>query len=102
MADLPRESWPSTPVSAAAAPLSQVLTCSPHERLLDVAARLDRFPDRLAMVVDGDRVTGVLTASDVAAALHRADPLDQASPSGARTGGRGPRTRSAWGPARQP
>ena len=102
MADLPRESWATTPISAAAAPRSQIVECSPQDCLADVTARLGCFPDRLAIVVDGGRVLGILTVSDVARAVSRAESLRQTVASRARTATRDPRTEPAWGSAPQP
>jgi Zn-dependent protease len=100
MAGLPRESWATTPISSAAAPRPLLVECSAWDRLADATARLDRSPDRRAVVVEGGRVIGMLTATDIARAAGRAESRGEAAAAGHATG-RGPRAGSAWGSAPQ-
>ena len=95
MAELPRHSWANTPVTAWAVTRSDFVACSPDDRLEEIARRLHSAPDRRAIVVEGGRVIGILTPSDVTRAISRTEPSDYASP--ASSGGRG----MAWGPAGQ-
>lgn len=99
MTQFPRASWATTPIGRAVAPWSVLVECSAQDRLADVAVRLDRSPDRRAVVVEGGRVIGILTASDIARATGRAQSHGQAG--GSRAAGRGPRAGSAWGSAPQ-
>jgi Zn-dependent protease/CBS domain-containing protein len=101
IAALPRESWATTPISSAAAPRSVVVECSAQDRLADVAARLERSPDRRAVVIEGARVIGILTPADIARATGRVGPRDQAAAAAGHVPGRGPRARSLWGSAPQ-
>jgi len=90
MAELPRESWSATPVVAAAATPAEIVECAPQDRLHDVAARLQSSPDRRALVVERGRLVGILTPSDVARAIGRAELLGQASGAGEPGRGRAP------------
>jgi CBS domain-containing protein len=98
MAELPRVSWPSLPVMAAAVAPSDIVECRAQDRLADVGAHLQGAPERRAIALEGGRVVGILTASDVARAIARAD---QASAADSASQGRGVHG-VAWGRARQP
>jgi Zn-dependent protease/CBS domain-containing protein len=102
MAERARGSWAMTSISAVAAPRSEIVECGPEDRLAEVAARLESSPDRPAIVLDGERVVGILTPSDVARAITRTDLLGQPSAARARATGRDARARAAWGSTRQP
>ena len=102
IAELGRERWATTPIMAAAAPRPQIVECSPQDRLTDVAARLESSPDRRAIVLDGARVVGILTPSDLARAVTRGEPLGQSSAAWARATGRHARARAAWGSTPRP
>jgi CBS domain-containing protein len=97
MAELARESWATTSIVAATAPRSEIVECSPQDRLAVLAPRLERSPDRRAIVLDGTRVVGILTPSDVARAVSRAELLGQPSAAWPRAGGRDARAGAAWG-----
>jgi Zn-dependent protease/CBS domain-containing protein len=101
IAALPRESWATTLISTAAAPRSVVVECSPDDRLTDVAARLECSPDRRAIVLDGARVVGILTAADIAGAAEGGGSHGASLSTGRHAGRRRPRTRSVWGSASQ-
>jgi len=81
MAKLPRESWATTPITTTTVPLAHVVQCGPDDPLADVAARLESSPDRRAIVLEGGRLVGILTPSDIKRALGRAELFGQ--PSGA-------------------
>lgn len=97
MAELPRDTWATTPISAAAAPGSELIECTAHDRLSDVAVRLNTSSDRRAIVVGGAQLVGIMTPSDVARALSRGGSAGRASPAAARVLGGEPRAGSAWG-----
>jgi CBS domain len=58
--------------------LSALSPARAQESHRDVAARIESSPDRRAIVVEGGRVVGILTLSDVRRAISRADLLGQA------------------------
>jgi Zn-dependent protease/CBS domain-containing protein len=61
IAALGRDRWASTPIAAATAPLSAIVTCTPGEPLHEVARRLERCPEGRALVLDANRPAGVLS-----------------------------------------
>lgn len=77
MAELPRDAWPATPVLAAAVPRHEIIECSPEASLSDVAARIESSAHRRALVLDGERVVGILTGSDIRRAMTRAEMFEQ-------------------------
>ena len=85
MRRVPTNRWSVTTVGDVACPLPQCVVAGPGDDLAAVARRMGRSPDRRAVVVDGGRVVGILTPSDVdragawaARARHQAGP--QAAP----------------------
>jgi len=101
MAELPRETWATTPISAVAVPGSELIECTAQDRLSDVAVRLNASSDRRAIVVAGAKLVGILTPSDIARAVSRAGSPGQASPAAMPVTGGEPRAGSAWGSAPQ-
>ena len=93
MAMLPRDGWATAPVTAAAAGLAEIVQCGPQDRLPDVAARMQSSPERRALVLEGGRLLGILTPSDVQRAASRAQLFGQPRPDG----GAAP----SWGPVPQ-
>ena len=79
---VPREAWPDTAVTAVAAPPAEMVVCRPDEPLVEAAVRLRASADRRAIVVDGGRLVGILTPSDVERALSHARLLGQRPPAG--------------------
>jgi len=82
MASLPRDRWHTTPVGAAAARPTEIVQCGPNDNLAQVAVRMQGSPDRRAVVVEGARIVGILTPSDVRRAINHAELFGQ--PPGAR------------------
>ena len=93
MAMLPRDGWSTAPVSAAAAAPPEIVQCGPQDRLPDVAGRMQSSPERRALVLEGGRLLGILTPSDVQRAASRAQLFGQPRPDG----GAAP----SWGPVPQ-
>jgi Zn-dependent protease len=98
---LPRASWASTPISRVAATPAEMVWCTPSDPLGEVAALMNRSPERRALAMDGNRLVGILTPSDAEWALRHArlfgEPLADGhggAPRGAARGG-------TWGPAPQ-
>jgi hypothetical protein len=80
---------------------AEMVWCTPSDSLAEVAARMNRSPDRRALAMDGSRLVGILTPSDADWALRHArlfgEPLADGhggAPRGAARGG-------TWGPAPQ-
>ena len=67
---VPRDRGTSTAVDDVAAPAHAVWTATPDERLLDVLARGARGESRI-VVVDGDRVVGIVSPVDITQAMQR-------------------------------
>jgi len=70
IADVPRREWDVRTVRDAMVPLSDLPVLREDEPLDQALARLGDGSGQ-ALVVDGDRVTGLLTATDVGRALQR-------------------------------
>ncbi|HET6812361.1 MAG TPA: site-2 protease family protein [Acidimicrobiales bacterium] len=85
---IPPEAWPSAAITAAAASPAEMVVCRPDEPLAEAAARLRASADRRAIVVDGGRLVGILTPSDVERAVSHARLLGDREPAGV-----------SWGPA---
>ena len=79
---VPRDAWPRTVITAAAARPAEMVACRPDEPLADAAARLGESPDRRAIVVEDGRLVGILTPSDVERTVNHARLLagNQLSP----------------------
>ena len=80
MAGVPRDAWSDTPVAAASATPAEMVACTPDEDLGRAASRLQQSRDRRAVVVDGGRLVGILTLSDVGRAVRRASLVGWADP----------------------
>jgi Zn-dependent protease/CBS domain-containing protein len=70
VAEVPRTEWDSRTVRDCMLPLEQVPVVSPDEELFDAAAELAESDINRALVIDGDRFVGLLSATDVARALE--------------------------------
>lgn len=93
MAELARERWASTPILAVAMRRDEIVECSPQAALSDVESRIDGSPGGRALVLDHERLVGVLTRSDIQRARSRADRFG--APHGST------RAASGWGPVPQ-
>lgn len=87
MASLPREAWATTRIGAAAAAPSETVQCAPDEDLAAVAGRMQRSPDRRAIVVERGSVVGILTPSDVRRATSSTGMFGQTPPAPGPAGG---------------
>jgi CBS-domain-containing membrane protein len=67
---LPRAGWATTTLGEVAVPLDQSAVAQPDELLVDVLARAGAGDGRV-LVVDNGRVVGIVTPTDVTAALER-------------------------------
>jgi CBS domain-containing protein len=66
---LPRSSWEATTLGAAAVSVDQLVLANPNEMLLDVLPRASAADGRV-LVVDGSRLVGIVTPTDVTRALE--------------------------------
>lgn len=67
---LPPAAWATTTLGAAAVPLDQLAVAEPDELLIDVLRRAGAGDGRV-VVIDGQRLVGIVTPSDVTTALER-------------------------------
>jgi Zn-dependent protease/CBS domain-containing protein len=70
VAEVPRSEWDTRKVSDCMVPADQVPVVSEDDELIDAAAELAEGDIHRALVVDGDRFVGLLSATDVARALE--------------------------------
>jgi Zn-dependent protease/CBS domain-containing protein len=70
IAQVPRSEWEKRTVRDCMLPVEQVPVVSPDDELTDAAAELSEGDIHRALVVDGDRFVGLLSATDVARALE--------------------------------
>jgi Zn-dependent protease/CBS domain-containing protein len=70
VAEVPRSEWETRKVSECMVPADQVPVVSEDDELIDAAAELSEGDIHRALVVDGDRFVGLLSATDVARALE--------------------------------
>jgi Zn-dependent protease/CBS domain-containing protein len=70
VAEVPRSEWETRTVADCMVPADQVPVVSEDDELFDAAAELSEGGIHRALVVDGDRFVGLLSASDVARALE--------------------------------
>jgi Zn-dependent protease/CBS domain-containing protein len=70
VAQVPRSEWEKRTVRDCMLPVEQVPVVSPDDELTDAAAELSEGDIHRALVVDGDRFVGLLSATDVARALE--------------------------------
>jgi Zn-dependent protease/CBS domain-containing protein len=63
----------TTPVSSVAAPLSSVAVVAPTDRVTDVLPRMSGGAEGRALVIDGGRLVGLLSPTDVTHRLQLAD-----------------------------
>jgi CBS-domain-containing membrane protein len=67
---LPRSTWAATTLREVAVPLDRVAVARPDELLVDAMSRAAAGDRRVLVVVDG-QVVGIVTPSDLAAAVER-------------------------------
>jgi Zn-dependent protease/CBS domain-containing protein len=70
VAEVPRSEWEQRTVRDCMLPVDEVPVVSEDEDLIDVAAELSDSDIHRALVVDGDRFVGILSATDVTRALE--------------------------------
>jgi Zn-dependent protease/CBS domain-containing protein len=70
---LPPERRASSRVEDIACPLDEVLHATPTDRLVDVLPAMARSGDGRVVVLDGDRIVGILTSTDVTRAIELAE-----------------------------
>jgi Zn-dependent protease len=70
VAGVPRSEWDTRTVRESMIPRDEVLVVSEDDDLLEAAAELADHPVRRALVLDGDRLVGLLSVTDVARALE--------------------------------
>lgn len=106
MARLPRASWSSMPVTTGAASAAEIVWCGQDEPLAQAAGRMESSADRRVLVAENGHLVGILTPSDVARAVNRADLFGRAAgtprdPAAPRRGWPGAGRGTTWGPASQ-
>ena len=70
-----RDRWPTVRVGEVMMPLSETVTVRPHDTLADVLSKLEQAGAGRALVVDNDRLEGVISNADVAQWLERYQQL---------------------------
>jgi Zn-dependent protease/CBS domain-containing protein len=70
VAEVPRSEWERRTVRDCMVPADEVPVVSEHDELIDAAGELAQSDLNRALVVDGDRFVGLLSATDVARALE--------------------------------
>lgn len=70
VAAVPRSEWDTRTVGESMIPRDEILVVSEDDDLLEAAAELAEHPVRRALVLDGDRLVGLLSVTDVARALE--------------------------------
>ncbi len=77
---LDRDAWPTTTVGSAAIPLEQLTVVAPDANIADLAAAMERDRDARALVMDGQRLVGIVAPSDIARLITA---VELAGPTGA-------------------
>lgn len=72
---LPRDQWASTPVSEIASPLQDIPTASPQADLSGALESMQRKQASRLLVIDRDRLVGILTLKDVFAHIQFREAL---------------------------
>ncbi|GHE13554.1 site-2 protease family protein [Streptomyces alanosinicus] len=65
-------------------PLDEVVTAAPHEPVVDLVPRLQESPLHRALILDGGRLVGILTLSDITRALAWPASAGHPGPDGPR------------------
>jgi CBS domain-containing protein len=71
--DVPPERRATTRVGEVACPREELVTVSPDAPLADLLGRLTGGEDRRALVLDGERLVGIVSPADIMRALAAAD-----------------------------
>jgi len=69
---VPPDRRETTLVTDVACPIAEVVTCAPGEELVPVVRRMAASPDQRALVLDGGRLVGIVSPSDVTRAHEHA------------------------------
>jgi Zn-dependent protease/CBS domain-containing protein len=69
---VPVAARPRTAVHEAACPRTEVVTCGPHDPLVPVVRAMLGSADHVAVVLEADRVVGIVTTTDATTAIDRA------------------------------
>lgn len=77
VAEVPRADWERRAARDAMIPLEQVPTVAEDDELIDAAGALGESDIGRALVLDGDRLVGLLSATDVARALELRRPRER-------------------------
>jgi CBS domain-containing protein len=77
---VPNETWATRMVSEVMEPLSSECTVALHERMDHVVDKLETAESQRVLVMDGDRVVGLITPRDLTRWLHRAQELNLPTP----------------------
>jgi Zn-dependent protease len=67
---LPREEWPRKRLSEIMTPLRDIPTAAPHAELSDALQRMQQRAASRLLVLDGERLAGILTLKDVFAQVN--------------------------------
>jgi Zn-dependent protease/CBS domain-containing protein len=70
---LPPEQRATSPVEAVTCPLDEVPRAAATDRLVDVLPAMTRSDDGRLLVLDGDRIVGILTATDLTRTIELAE-----------------------------
>jgi CBS domain-containing protein len=70
---VPTDAWDRTLVAGVAAPLAEVVTCQVDDELAHVLTRMNASSDQRALVFRENHLVGVISPSDVARVLDRAE-----------------------------
>lgn len=81
---LPTSRWDTTRLREIACPLADVPVASPDDPVPALVERLNRSADGRALVMDGGRLVGVVSPSDLARAIEHASLRSQAAGYGGR------------------
>ncbi len=74
---LPRDGWHDLTVADIMSPLSEILTAGPDDPMLDVLAAMRAADSRRVLVVRGEDLLGIISATDVARWLDLVGLLDE-------------------------
>jgi Zn-dependent protease len=75
--EVPREQWSSLTVRDVMAPANEDTVVAPDENMMAVMDRLQNSPARRVLVIDNDRLEGIITARDVTHWLEKARQIER-------------------------
>lgn len=76
---VPREQWPGKTIGETMTPLDEDSSTSPEARMTDVIEKIQKSKTRRVLVLDGERLVGIITAGDLARWLDRAGMTQRVS-----------------------